>query len=280
MTPVHQVRCQMMSESPSLTALCAGYELGEWRAQPLVDDLFQRHLASFALSFTDWNDINGETAAKALKKAAKAVYTTDKYGSRGEFGELLLHAAAKDFFGAQPAVSKLHYKDSPNDTVKGFDCVHLIENQDKPELWIGEVKYYPDLTRAIRDSTDELVDHLAPDYLRREFIAITNKLDESWPHAGAVRTMLDEARSLDDILPNLVVPVLLTYNSPAVASHGVVDDDYVTALRAEAEDGWQRFCSKVKTPFPITLHLILVPLLDKVKLTEMFNTKLQAWQNI
>lgn len=269
-----------MEDSPSLTALCAGYELGEWRAQALVNDLFERHLASFALSFTDLNDINGATAARALRKAANAVYTTDKYGQRGEFGELILHAAAKDFFGAQPALSKLHYKDSGNDTVKGFDCVHFVEHEGTPELWIGEVKFYPDLARAIRDSTTELVDHLAPDYLRREFVAITNKLDSAWPHAQAVSDLLDGARSLDDILPQLVIPVLLTYDSPAVKKYDKVCDDYAEAIRAEAEDGWQKFCDKLNLPFPITLHLILVPLLDKKELLALLHAKLRTWQDI
>jgi hypothetical protein len=269
-----------MEESPSLTALCAGYELGEWRGQALADDVFSRHLASFALSFTDLDEINGETAAKALKKAALAVYATDKYGRRGEFGELLLHAAAKDFFGAQPAISKLHYKDSDNDTVKGFDCVHLVENEGEPELWVGEVKYYSSLAAAIRDSTNELVEHLATDYLRREFVAITNKLDQNWPHAQAVASLLDEARSLDDILPQLVVPVMLTYNSHAVAQHDQVSSEYEAAIQAEAEAAWENFRRKLKLPFPVMLHLILVPLLDKDHLTGLFHNKLRAWQDI
>lgn len=280
MAPVHVVRYQELSWSPAVTALCAGYELNKWRTEALADDVFHRHLASFALSFTDFSEINGETAAKALKKAALAVYTTDKYGLRGEFGELLLHAAARDFFGAQPAVSKLHFKDSSNDTVKGFDCVHLVDNGAEPELWIGEVKFYSNLTKAIYDSTKELADHLAPEFLRREFITITNKLDKAWPHALAVSTMLDDARSLDEILPHLVVPVMLTYDSPAVADHEAVRDDYIAALRAEAEVGWTRFCEKLDLPVAVVLHLILVPLLSKDGLKDILHSKLKAWQNI
>ncbi|WP_255792172.1 HamA C-terminal domain-containing protein [Mycobacteroides abscessus] len=280
MTPVHEVRYQDLLSSPTVTALCAGYELKNWRTEALADDIFHRHLASFALSFTDFNEINGETAAKALKKAASAVYTTDKYGRRGEFGELLLHAATRDFFGAQPAISKLHFKDSSNDTVKGFDCVHLVDNGKEPELWVGEVKFYSDLTKAIYDSTKELTDHLAPEFLRREFIAITNKLDRAWPHAEAVSMMLDSARSLDQILPHLVIPVMLTYNSPTVAVHDAVAEEYIAALRAEANDGWTKFCDKLDLPVNVVLHLILVPLLSKDALQEVLHSKLKAWQNL
>jgi hypothetical protein len=279
-TTVHQVRVQDLAASPTLTALCAGYELGDWRAQPLVDDVFGRHLTSFALSFTDLTQIDGETADGALRKAAQAVYATDKYRRRGEFGELLLHAAAKDFFGAQPAVSKIYYKDSDNDTVKGFDCVHVIEHSGQIELWLGEVKFYKDLGDAIDDSASELITHLQRDFLRREFVAITNKLDEAWPHTVAVRDLLDSARSLDEILPHLVIPVMLTYDSPAVASHHNVCAEYVEALRSEAENAWMKFKSKFTTPYPVTLHLILVPLENKERLTNLFHQKLQIWRHI
>jgi hypothetical protein len=277
---VHEVRVQDLSRSPTLTALCAGYELGTWRDEPLVDDVFYRHLASFALSFTEFAEVDGETAGRSLRKAAEAVYATDKYKRRGEFGELLLHAAAKDFFGAQPAVSKIYYKDSDNDTVKGFDCVHVIENDGNVELWLGEVKFYSDLASAIRDSTDELTAHLERDFLRREFMAITNKLDPAWPLTPTVKALLDEATSLDQILDQLVIPVLLTYNSATIANHAKLSTAYVDELAVEATAGWEAFADKLALPYPLTLHLILVPLPDKGRLVNLMQQKLQVWKHI
>lgn len=278
--PVHQVRYQTLDSIPTLTALCAGYELGRWRTAELVQDVFSRHLPSFALSFTDVNSIDGATAANMLRKAAKAVYATDKYKSRGEFGELLLHSAVKDFFGAVPAVSKIHFKDSPNDTVKGFDCVHIVENHDAVELWVGEVKYYKDLNSAIRDCVQELKDHLATGYLRSEFVAITNKLDPMAPFSSRVADLLDGANSLDQIIDHLVVPVMLTYDSPTVRKHSRVTHEYEEAIREESETAWQKFTNALDIPFPITLHLILVPLHDKDDLTARFQQKLELWQQI
>lgn len=278
--PIHQVRVQNLALAPTLTALCAGYELGEWRARQLADDVFGRHLTSFALSFTDWQSIDGDTAARMLKKAAHAVYTTQKYKRRGEFGELLLHAAAKDFFGAVPAVSKIHFKDSPNDTVKGFDCVHVVSRGDELELWLGEVKYYKSLSKAIKDSTDELKAHLDAGFLRKEFIAITNKLDPNAPSTEAVANLLEEANSLDQILRHLVIPVMLTYDSPSVAGHTVDSDEYRVALEAEVASAWEAFELQMDIEHPVTLHLILVPLESKERLTNLFQQKLQVWQHL
>ena len=215
-----------------------------------------------------------------LKKAAEAIYNTKKYRRRGEFGELLLHATVKDFFDAQPAVSKIHFKDSGNDTVKGFDCVHIIERGGEIELWLGEVKFYKDLRKAISDSTNELKDHLAKDFLRREFIAITNKLDPSWPYSQKVASLLDNARSLDEILGHLVIPVLLTYDSPVVSKHGAVNDQYIAELTREADDALHEFCGKLQVNYPVTLHLILAPLQDKDRLINLFQQKLQVWKHL
>lgn len=277
---VHEVRVQDMTLSPTLTALCAGFEDGEWRSNQLTQDIFDRHLASFALSFTEWSEIDGNTAAMMLRKAAKAVYATKKYGLRGEFGELLLHAAVKDFFDAQPAVSKIHFKDSANDTVKGFDCVHLVESDGEIELWLGEVKYYKSLSKAITDVVAELKDHVAAGFLRREFIAITNKLDSAWAHTEMVKQLLHEHRTLDEIRDRLVIPVMLTYDSETVATHSANDETYRSALTAEVNAGWNKFAAAVDDEFPVTLHLILVPLASKKRLTNLFHQRLEVWKHL
>lgn len=280
MVSIQQIRYQDMKSSPALTTLCAGYESGSWRARQLVEDVMGRHLMSFALSFTDFNAISGENAAKMLKKAANAIYDTNKYHNRGEFGELLLHAAVKDFFDAQPAISKIHFKDSPNDTVKGFDCVHIIESDNKVELWLGEVKFYKDLAKAISDVTLELRAHFNKDFLEREFIAITNKLDPNWPLANSVADLLDRNRSLDEIIDHLVVPVMLTYDSAAVGEHSKVTADYTKAIEGESTQALAKFNLKLNEALPVKLHLILVPLEEKERLVNLFHDKLGVWKHL
>ena len=279
--PVLQIRVQDVKLSPSLTVLCAGFEQKDWRAVALTDDLFQRHLTSFALSYGEYISITGETAAKSLKRAAQVVYATDKYRRRGEFGELLLHAALVDFFGATPAVSKIFYKDSDNDTVKGFDSVHLVNTDDGIEVWLGEAKFYADLTDAIREAAKSIEEHLKRDFLRREFVAITNKVDHDWPHAAQFMDALDDATSLDEIAQTLVVPVLLTYESPASYAATSHDAAYVTALEAEASAAWSKFVEyELDTKLQVRLQLILVPLQNKERLLNLMHQKLNLYKHL
>lgn len=277
---VLRVRVQLAEPAPKLTVVCPGFEQSIWRAADLVQDLFFRHLASFALSYTEFNSINGDTAGRSMSRAAKIVYDTDKYRKRGEFGELILHAITRDFFGAQPAVSKIYYKDSDNDTVKGFDSVHIVESNGKIELWLGEVKYYSQLSAAIRDVAIELKDHFDANFLKREFVAITNKLDPNWQHSETVATLLDSANSLDEIIDSIVVPILLTYESPTVKNSDAVGDEYIKKLREEAEQARINLLNKLDIPFDITVQLILLPLENKLRLTGMFHEKLKVWQHL
>lgn len=275
-----QVHVRDLTSDPALMLLCAGFELKKWRADALVDDLFHRHLTSFALSYTDFNAVTGDTAGRSLKRAAQMVYSTDKYKRRGEFGELILHAVLRDHYGAQPAVSKIFYKDSDNDTVKGFDCVHLVERDDQVEIWLGEVKFYADLGKAITAVAAELTDHLESNFLKREFVAITNKLDQGWPHSAQVASLLNDANSLDEIAKHLVIPILLTYESPSTKQADVTNDSYIAALEIEATAAWTDLVDKLDLPLDVSLELILVPLQDKQRLTNLLHQRLKLWQHL
>ncbi|RYY79062.1 MAG: DUF1837 domain-containing protein [Moraxellaceae bacterium] len=196
-------------------ALCAGFERGDWR-----NDQFAKHLINwlpeFAFTYSELIKIASHNAVEMVMKAANIIYNTEKYGNRGEFGELLLHAAIRQIYNTEPAISKIYYKSGLNETVKGFDAVHVVEQNDELELWIGETKFYSDLSRAINDVCKEIIEHLETDYLRGEFILIANKIDSNWQHADLLKDLINKNKSLDEVFSKVCIPVLLTYNSKVV----------------------------------------------------------------
>jgi 8-oxo-dGTP pyrophosphatase MutT (NUDIX family) len=278
--PVLSVRVHEVDREPSLTSVCPGYEAGRWRSEELARDVFDRHLINFALHYSDASKVSSATAAADLRRAARTLYDTDKYKKRGEFGELLIHAVACDVFDSTPAISKIFFKDGPNETVKGFDLFHVVEAGEDLELWLGEVKFYQNLSRAIREVVEELRIHLDSHYLRGEFVAILNKLDDSWPHSRRVARMLDENVSLDEIFDRITIPVLLTYDSTAVAANSRVSTEYIEALREEAMHAWRSFASKCASTWNVTLRLILMPLESKDALVDIMHKKLEIWRQI
>lgn len=237
--------------------------------------------AAPALRYQELGPAGHDVWVPKLREAAKSVYTTDKFKRRGEFGELLLHAVIRELWEAEPAVSKLYYKDGPNETVKGFDAVHVVLVPGSPlELLLGEVKFYRSIDKAMTDVAKELRDHFDNDeWLRSEFVAVTRKIDDTWPHAGELRELLHRRRTINDILGRVRVPVLLTYESACVAKYDECHDMYCADLAAEVADLQQRFAGR-NLPADVVIDLLLVPLERKANLVKALEARLKAWQLI
>ena len=265
-----------LSSIPKFTGLDVGYELGEWRYNDFAEYLFE-WLPEFALKYTDLTQINSATAMSFIKKAARTVYNTDNYKRRGEFGELLLHAIIRELFNSQPVISKLYYKSSINDTVKGFDAVHIVENNKELELWLGEVKFYKEIDAAISDVIKELQKHTVQDYLKSEFSLITTKIDDSWIHADAVRRLLSTRTSLDEVFKRLCIPVLLTYESNTIQKFTSVSEEFKKRLCSEFINHYATFVSKLPLK-SLNIHLMLLPLKDKGKLQKKLHERLEGMQ--
>jgi hypothetical protein len=265
-----------MDLSPNVVGVCAGYELAKWRRDQLVSHLIN-WLPEFALSYSDYEAIGGHNAVEKTIEAAKALYASPKYQQRGECGELLLHVIVRQFYGSYPAISKYFYKDSRNDTVKGFDAVHVVASEDQLELWLGEVKFYKDINQAITAVVAELKQHVDRDYLRSEFTAIKNKIDPSWPLADRLAKLIHPQTSLDKIFDAVVVPVLLTYDSECINSHNKVTAVFQKAFEAEVLQHRETFAGK-SLPETVRLELFLFPLESKAQLVKSFDERIKQWQ--
>lgn len=263
---------------PDLHGVCAGFESRQWRKDQLVDYLFE-YLPEFALTYSEFEKLTGENVVAKMRQAAASIYQSKEFRNRGEFGELLLHAIIRETYNTIPAISKIYYKDGPNETVKGFDAVHVVVTDDTLELWLGEVKFYNNIYKAISDVIEELNLHVEVRYVRNEFVAITNKIDGQWPHADRLMTLLHPHTSLDDVFSNTCIPVLLTYDSSVLRRYDNKCDEYIQEISEELQRFHKIFCDKLGK-FPLTMHLFLFPLNTKVELINSLEAKLEIWQNL
>ena len=273
-----EVRVHELNKNPSVSGLCVGYELGNWRASQFADHIME-WLPEFALTYSEVQGVHSGNMIALIREAARKVYKTNKFQNRGEFGEIFLHAAIRQVFGSLPAISKIYYKSARNETVKGFDAVHVVPSKEGLELWLGEAKFYNEINKAIRDVTEELKAHTERDYLRDEFVLISGKIDASWPYADELKKLLSPNTALDQVFKRACIPVLLTYDSPCISNHKECSEFYCTEFRQEIIAYHKTFSSK-KLPTNITIHLILLPLEAKGKLISELNNKLRGLQNL
>ena len=254
------VRVHQVDVSPSLCGLCVGYEGGSWRAAQLADHIIE-WLPEFALTPSEWLSMQHANSVSLIRRAARIVYQSEKFQRRGEFGELFLHAAIRQVHDSLPAISKIYYKTGVNDTVKGFDAVHVVGPPEDMELWLGEAKFYESVNDAMNEVIGELEAHLVTDYLRSEFLLIKGKIDDAWPHAEPLKQLLSPNTSLDVVFKRACIPVLLTYDSECVSKHSACSNQYAAEFAAELTHHHSAFVGKMEGKLlPARLSHFLTPL--------------------
>lgn len=277
-TPFLEVVVKELDLTPVLFALDAGYEQGNWRADGLAAHLIE-WLPEFALSEEEYNSISGVNAIRMVIDAAARVYTTDKYGKRGEFGELLLHIALRQEFDSVPVISKYFHKSSANETVKGFDTVHVLGDPEAPELWLGEAKLYESANAAIGSVAQELIDHSAAEYLKSEFSTVARKIDADSKYGAGLLKLLDKNTSLDEVFSSLKFAVLLTYNSAVICANSEKNEAFLTEIEAEVLSHHKLFAEKT-AGLDMSIVLFLVPLGDLKKLRALLDKRLKSAQEM
>jgi hypothetical protein len=258
--------------------MCAGYESGVWRCEQLASHMLLDWIMDYVLPPDLHSQVGVPTGGRQFSQACKVIYSSKKYEKRGEFGELLLHAVLRQEYKTEAAISKIYLKSSADETVKGFDVVHVAATSAGLELWLGEAKFYSRIKRAIADVVAELHRHLLNDYLRKEFIFVSNRLPRDGVHSASLKRLLHPNVSLDEVFKRIRIPVLLTYDSKCINSHSEICANFEASLEQETRAIHSDFVSAILPK--VSIHLILLPLARKRDLVDALDTKLKAAQSI
>jgi hypothetical protein len=167
-------------------------------------------------------------------------------------------------------------QEQSNDTVKGFDGIHLLPTDSSFELWLGESKFYTDPEEAIREAVKSIRDHILPSFLSVEKAMIFGHVAPDIPHRDEVLKLFKSQTSADALLKRAVFPVLVAYESPSVAGHQVVAEPYVQSIKKEVEALRNYFNGKAKSII-LRFELLFVPLAKKKDVVEHFDKLLEPF---
>lgn len=270
-----------------VASLGVGYEQRAWRADALADHVIE-WVPDFALRPEERNLEPGRVVDK-LRRAYRATFGTSRGG--GVPAEILLHAICREFYGSTTIVHKVVFKTADKDTYKGFDAVHCVHSTNGGlELWLGEAKFYGDLRAALRAVGSDLEHHLRSSYIKEEYAIVGSKLDSSHPHHSELQQLLQPNQAIEKIFERLVVPLFVTYDSPATHTHQAATADYVEALLREAREAADYLSQRVATTrerqraagdlhaeLPLQLRLFMLPMADKKHLEDQIEKRLVSW---
>jgi hypothetical protein len=263
---------------PEFRVYHIGFDESKFRLQPLVD-VIRSVIPEFSLGYHCGSNIPMTEIVERLKEAAETVYLTEKYQTRGEFGELILHLLLRDFHNTIPLISKMYFKDSHNVPAHGFDGVQITINGEDKKLWLGESKLYKTGKDGVKDLAKDIVKHVNAEYIRKEFSLISRKLPSDVPEIDYWRNLMDKHQKLDVIFSKIVIPMVCTYNSELFNKHVDNTEDYFEELKGECNELNEIFKNK-KPDSDVEIILLLLPVPNKDELNEELDRRLKAMQAI
>lgn len=123
----------------------------------------------FEIEEKDYNDLHTIAFQERIRFDEDDTDETKlKYGF---YGEVILYAILKVFFGTDTIISKGYfYNPLENAESKGYDAYHLIEHDTRVELWFGETKFHKNYTQAVNDVLNKIRNSLSDQYLRKNLL--------------------------------------------------------------------------------------------------------------
>ena len=162
---------------------------------------------------------------KAFNAKFKYNYSADDLAKLklGIYGESLLYAILKVYYGNETLVSRGYFYDiQKKSEVTGYDCFHLIQTEDGIQLWFGETKFYQDGKAAINKVFDNIQKAISDDYLiNTNFTTILQSKGNIVDKESAIYKILDKwdkciienlEQELIDNNIKLVYPILITFD--------------------------------------------------------------------
>jgi len=239
------------------------YDTKTYREKALAG-LIRDSVEYFALTHEEFEEyIQKGDLISARRKAWGRISTAHK-NKKGDYGELLLFLLLHFRLAERPErfVTKVRLRSARGDQIKGFDCAHFTIENDELCLWLGEAKFHQSFSTAISGAFDSLEEHGKANYLKNEIRILGANIEANHGITPAMHKKLDhilnKGCSLDKM--RFKIPVLLTYDSPAVQKHQEICQGFLDDLSKELNAHLDTLAArKINLPSNFTLLFLLMP---------------------
>ncbi len=180
-------------------------------------------------SFQEFN-LTEESYKALLIKALKTKFKFNDNASQstklklGFYGEVLLHTLLYKIYGTKCLICRGYfYNPLNNSETTGYDAYHIIENVDeqKMELWFGEVKFYINPEQAICKIMTNIDKALSDQYLETNILAMQDYKDRIINDNSKLKNIIEKwdknpeiqiSQELKDNNISLVYPIFIIFD--------------------------------------------------------------------
>ena len=218
-------------------------------------------------------------ACEKLYKDPKARNTKKE----GDLGEIILHTLLRKYVGTIPFAGRFYFAVDKNTSPKSFDIVHVLPNNFKNILVLGESKMYADAKGGIDALADDIKKHFNADYIRKQFVKISeavssdNLVDQKTIIKPMRRTIEDweyllrTEKTLEHVIDALYVPLLCTYNYDKYNEYESLCEQFIKEYEIHIGELYNYFDNKnIIRPACLNILLMLFPVPSKDILIEEY----------
>lgn len=244
-------------------------------AQIIYNNIVEYAIGEFDIDYNNLDEELCRAIAENLKFDEEANYTSKlRYGF---YGEVLLYSLLINLFSTDVLISKGYfYSPLEKGEPKGFDAYHLIQHDDKVELWFGEAKFRKDYRKPIDEVLSGFSKTTSEGYFSDNVLAIVKEkhnisngkyiidkltpITKTWKKSISINI----AEELEKNSAELVYPIMITYQQPKHCDYY----DGVKKCINYIEEQFNSGRYTINTTFPIKVFFMFFPVDDVKKIKE------------
>lgn len=206
----------------------------------------------------------------------------------GDLGEIILHTLLRKYVGTIPFAGRFYFAVDKNTSPKSFDIVHILPDEAKNILVLGESKMYADAKGGIDALANDIRKHFTSDYVRKQFVKISetvssdNFVDQETIIKPMRRTIDDweyilrTEKTLENVIDALYVPLLCTYNYDKYNEYTNVCELFLKEYENHIGELYNYFDNKeIIRPACLNILLMLFPVPSKDILIEEYYKRIE-----
>ena len=206
----------------------------------------------------------------------------------GDLGEIILHTLLRKYVGTIPFAGRFYFAVDKNTSPKSFDIVHILPDEAKNILVLGESKMYVDAKGGIDALANDIRKHFTSDYVRKQFVKISetvssdNFVDQETIIKPMRRTIDDweyilrTEKTLENVIDALYVPLLCTYNYDKYNEYTNVCELFLKEYENHIGELYNYFDNKeIIRPACLNILLMLFPVPSKDILIEEYYKRIE-----